>query len=391
MAKSTIEAKFTVALHNPRKELDARQRLIESCDRPRFAAAALYAKPVGGSTIEGLSIRFAEAAIQAWRNVDISAVTAWEDNKQRLVRITVTDLESNISYSDEVLLNKTVERKFVRKGQTVLSERQNTNGEKTYLVIATEDEMQNKLNAAKSKSIRNSGLRLIPQDILEECQDKIRATIANGGGESIGDKVKGICDAFAPIGVKPSDLEAFLGHSLDQISPSELVDLRAVYTTISEGEATWAQYMEGKEEDDVPMGDAPASKAKQIAGKVKSAKKTAKPKASKKKAAKQEEKPAEEPPADPDPAGEETEPETEPDGGEGGEPELTESQEVVSEFLGFSGVDFETLISYCQNYGLSVDAESTSVAEIPDETCAALVTNKMAPSLPDLKKKFGSE
>lgn len=195
LAKATIEAKFTIALHRPRSYMQARETILEACKRERFAEGALYRKPIkskGKDTfIEGLSIRFAEHALNSWRNVDVSSVTAWENEDQRLVRITVTDLESNLSYADEILLNKTVERSKVYEGQVVVGTRQNTVGEKVFIVRATEDDLQNKLNAAKSKAIRNSGLRLIPQDILEEAEESIRETQAKGGKDTKGGGQKG--------------------------------------------------------------------------------------------------------------------------------------------------------------------------------------------------------
>jgi hypothetical protein len=246
LQKATIEAKFTIALHNKRNVMDARSKLMEACRRPKFAEAALYSKPVGGRRIEGRSIRFAEAAIQMWGNIDISASTVWENEHQRLVKINVTDLETNTSYGDEILLNKTVERKFLKEGQYAISERLNSNNEKVYLVAATEDDLQNKLNSAKSKSIRNSGLRLIPEDIQEECTEVIRKTLAEGGGETPADRIKKICDAFQELGVKASDLEVYLEHSIDSVSPSELADLRTIYNTIRSGESKWSQYVESK-------------------------------------------------------------------------------------------------------------------------------------------------
>ena len=115
----------------------------------------------------------------------------------------------------------------------------NSYGDKVYLVAATEDDMQNKVNAGKSKVIRNNGLRLVPQDILEEAEEVILATLAKGGGDPKAETKK-ICDAFSNIGVKPAELERLLGHSLESISPKELIDLRATFAAIRDEETTWA-------------------------------------------------------------------------------------------------------------------------------------------------------
>lgn len=241
LAKATIEAKFVIALQRPRSILTARAAILDACKRPAFAESAMYRKPQGGKTIEGLSIRFAEQALNAWKNVDVSSVTAWEDEAARLVRITVTDLETNLSYSDEVMLSKTVERKTVRDGQEVLGERETSTGGKVFIVRTTDEEMANKVNAAKSKAIRNSGLRLIPQDVLEEAEAAIRETREKGGGDSK-EHVKKLSDAFGGIGIPPSELEEYLGHPLEQTNPKEVSELRAIFTAIRDGEARWSDY-----------------------------------------------------------------------------------------------------------------------------------------------------
>ena len=261
LAKATIEAKFVIALQRPRSIMSARSAILDACKRPAFAEGAMYRKKQGSKQvngrwednyIEGLSIRFAEQALNAWRNVDVTAVTAWEDENARLIRITVTDLETNLSYSDEAMLQKTVERKKVRDGQDVIGERETSDGGKVFIVRTTDEEMANKVNAAKSKAIRNSGLRLIPQDILEEAEEAIRATKEKGGGDPKA-QVKKVIDAFGGIGVPPNEIEAYLGHPIEQASPKEIIDLRSIFTTIRDGEARWTDYRTKEEAKSVEV------------------------------------------------------------------------------------------------------------------------------------------
>jgi len=261
LAKATIEAKFVMAATRPRNQLQARSDILDMCKRPGFAEGARWEKPVGGSTISGLSIRFAEAALTAWGNVDIGSTIIYDDEQSRSVRITVTDLQSNISYSDDVLLSKTIERRNVKPGQEVLAQRVNSYGDNVFIVAATDDEMQVKLGSAKSKAIRNSGLRMIPQDILAEAEDAITATVNNGGGDNPKDKIKKLCDAFAGVGVGPNEITAWLGHAMETISPKELGQLRGMYAAIKDGEASWQDYMDRKGDksapDVVPAADKP--------------------------------------------------------------------------------------------------------------------------------------
>lgn len=254
-AKALVEAKYVIALQRPRSINDARAAILDACKRERFAESALYRKPVGKKQIngrweeqfiDGLSIRFAETAIQAMKNICIESVTTYEDDEKRTVNISVTDLESNLSYGKDVTISKTVERRKLKDGQSALSERTNSYGDKVYIVAATEDEIANKIAAQESKVIRNSGLRLVPQDILAEAFDTIVETQENGGTDPAAETKK-ICDAFTAQNVRPAELEKYLGHTLATVSKKELIQLRAIYATIKDGEASWAEYVKEKE------------------------------------------------------------------------------------------------------------------------------------------------
>lgn len=246
-AKAEVEARYVIAMQRPRNIMDCRRMILDSCKRPQFAAGARYRKPVGqGKFVTGFSIRFAEEAIKAMTNILTDAMIIWEDDHKRCVRVTITDLESNTTYSDDIVINKTVERRALKDGQNAISERMNSTGEKVYLVAATEDDLANKVNAAKSKIIRNNGLRLVPQDILEEAGSAIVETTSKGGVD-VKAETKKVCDAFASIGVKPSELERVLKHSIDSVSPAELDDLRGHYSAIRDGETSWAEIIENLE------------------------------------------------------------------------------------------------------------------------------------------------
>lgn len=242
-AKAMVEARYVMAQHNKRNIEQSRRDILDACARPSFARGARYKKPVGGGqTVDGFSIRFAETAIQCMGNISVETTTVYEDDDKRTVHIAVVDLEKIIDYGKDVTIAKTVERRNLKPGQNAISERVNSNGQKVYLVHATEDEIANKIAAAESKIIRNCGLRMVRQDILEEAEEAIAKSLEKGGDDPKSEARK-VYDAFASLGVKPAELERYLGHPLDSISPKEVNDLRAIYATVRDGEASWADYM----------------------------------------------------------------------------------------------------------------------------------------------------
>ena len=54
-------------------------------------------------------------------------------------------------------------------------------------------------------------------------------------------------DAFSDIGVKPSEIETWLGHSADQINKTEGDQLKSILGAIKEGELTWHEVMSDRE------------------------------------------------------------------------------------------------------------------------------------------------
>lgn len=264
LAKAQIQARYIVAMQRPRDVDDFRVRMLKHAKRPGFAALAEYAKPVGGGKVRGMSIRFVEAALQEYGNVIPEVVSVYDDDEKRIIRVSLTDLERNVSYVEDATVEKYVERSDPRGGE-VIGERRNSSGKVTYRVRATEDDYANKLAAKQSKVIRNLGLRILPPDIVDEVRAACTVTRnAESAKDPDADRKK-LIDAFAGLRVMPSDLAKYLGHDVGTSSPAEIDDLRAIYAGISTGETTWTAIMAERAggTDTAKPADAAASKLKE--------------------------------------------------------------------------------------------------------------------------------
>jgi hypothetical protein len=261
-ARAAIEARYVVAMRTPRDLDQVRLRVLKECRRPGFADVARYHKPIGKG-VTGPSIRFVEAALRCLGNVDTTAQTIFDSAEKRIVRVTVVDLESNASYSQDVAIDKVVERSRVPDGMTPLSVRTNSYGKATYLLPATEDDLLNKQGALVSKAVRTLGLRIVPGDIVDEAMAIVVEVQENRDAQDPDAARRKLVDAFASVAVKPADLKAYLGHDLDAISKSEMAHLRALYAAIRDGEATWAEAFE-KRTGGGPEGSKAASLADRV-------------------------------------------------------------------------------------------------------------------------------
>lgn len=256
--KARIQAQYLVALSHPRSYDQSRFRIMEACRRPSFADKVEYKKPVGKTTITGPSIRFAELALREWGNIDYSNTVVYDDEMNRRISVVITDLETNTTFSSSIQITKTVERKD-NKGRDVISERINSYGEKIYIVKATEDEILTKQAAMISKALRNEGLRLIPQEIIEEAINIARLTQQKDASSNMDEARKKISDAFGSLGIQPKHLEEYLGHPMSMCVPAEITDLRAIYNAIKNGEAKWNDFV--SEDEDVRGGALQSAKA----------------------------------------------------------------------------------------------------------------------------------
>lgn len=245
-AKAMIEARYVVANRFPRNDDLVRQKLLKECQRSSFANVAIYSKPVGGKKMEGPSIRFAEAILRMMGNVSIDVKVLFDDREKRIVRVTITDYETNYPITQDLTIEKTMERREVKATDTVISSRLNSNGISVHLVEATEDAVATKQAAQVSKAIRSQGLRMVPGDLIDEAMTAVRATQKKTDFQDPDGARNALLDGFAEIGVTAKQLAVWLEHDTSNFSPKELIELRAIFRGIKDGDSTWREVMELK-------------------------------------------------------------------------------------------------------------------------------------------------
>lgn len=257
-SKAMVESRYIMAMRNPRNMDQVRQDLIKECRRPSFAnnKSAYYVKPIGQG-VEGLGIRFVEVALRCMKNVLVETTMIFEDADKEVHRVSVTDLEANITYPLDVRVSKTVERSKPLDDGSYISVRKNSYGKPVYTIPGTDDDLLNKRGALISKAVRTVGLRIIPGDLCDEAEEIIKRVRLDQAAADPDAERKRLADAFLEIGVKAADLTDYLGHALDTCSPPEMVTLRGIYGAIRDGEATWQGVMANKSE----QGAKPASES----------------------------------------------------------------------------------------------------------------------------------
>ena len=250
-AQAMVQAAYTMAIGRPRDIAMVRQNLLSDCKRPEFAREAVYAKPIGNDTIQGLSIRFAECARRSMTNMDNSRLTLYEDAERKIVRVVVLDLESNTRESRDVTVTKVQERRYLRRGQEALSQRTNSTGQTVYTVRPSDDELTVKENALCAKAERECTLKLLPADLKAEALEMCKAVAERDiRSDGVSEQRKRIADAFGELGISPADITEYLGHDLGKTTPAAIASLRQLHTALRDGETTWADVLATKREGD---------------------------------------------------------------------------------------------------------------------------------------------
>ena len=242
-AKAAVQARYVMAMQRPRDLMLARKKLLDDCKRTRFAETAIYRKPVGEG-VEGPSIRFAEAAARAMGNVLAEVSAIYDDVSKRIVRVSVTDLESNITYPKDVTIEKTIERSKMMPGRKLLGTRKNSKGYDVFIIEATSDEILDKENALCSKALRTCLLRIVPGDLLDEAIEQCYATRKSDIAADPTLARKKLVDAFEGLGVSVTQLAEYFGHPLELLTTQEIDSARSVYLSLRDQETNWAEVMD---------------------------------------------------------------------------------------------------------------------------------------------------
>jgi len=244
-SQAVVQARYIVALQRPRDLDDVRAKLMREVEQPGFAEVAWFRKPIGAG-VEGFSVRFTDAAARCMTNLLEESPVVYEDASKRVLRVSVTDLEANVTKLKDVAIEKTVERRNLNDGRVAISVRTNSKGAPTYLVPATEDELLAKEGALIAKVRRNLILQLLPGWIQDQAKQRILAIRAGDIAKDPDAARRKILDSFALLNVVPSDLKTYLGHDVASCSPSEMLELRDVYSSIASGEASWSEVLAEK-------------------------------------------------------------------------------------------------------------------------------------------------
>lgn len=218
-AAQEVQAAMVIAKRFPRDVNAAYARIMKACSRKGLAEVASYAYPRGGTTVTGPSIRLAETLKVAWGNIESGIVELEQKNGESIVMSYAWDLETN---SKETKIFTVKHERHTRNGTTKL-----TDPRDIYELVANQG----------ARRLRACILAVIDGDIVDAAVEKCDATLKGDGSEPLADRGRKMLAAFEAYGVTQAMIEVRLGHKLDALIETELVQLRKIYNAIKDGAA----------------------------------------------------------------------------------------------------------------------------------------------------------
>jgi hypothetical protein len=219
LQRAEIDQQITTAHAFPRKYSRVQSMIMNMVTLDRDSAEeCLYALPRGGKEIIGPSVRFAEAAKQAFGNCRASARVIHVDRAEKYIEAegVFHDLETNSATSIRV------RRRISDSKGRLLSED---------MIIVTG-------NAACSIAKRNAILDGIPKPLWRAAFDSVKRTIA-GDVKTLAASRVGALEALGVLGMSSGQVFSALGvGGFEDITLDHIVILRGMHSALKSGEAT---------------------------------------------------------------------------------------------------------------------------------------------------------
>lgn len=224
-----VQVSMLAAKRFPRDEYAAINRIKATCQRPTLAEQAIYRYPRGGQSVSGPSIRLAEAIAQNWGNIDCGIIELENRNGKSEMMAYAWDLETNTRVTKTFSVEH---RRDTKQGSKEL-----TDGRDIYEATAN----------FGARRMRACILSVVPGDVVDMAVEECKKTVADKDSRPVSEILAELLKAFKAIDVTKAQLEKYFDKQLTVMTKEELVDLRAVYKAIKDGQAKASDYFKSED------------------------------------------------------------------------------------------------------------------------------------------------
>lgn len=221
-AVAEVQAAVLVAQQRPRNRAAAIAEMRDATAQMSVASRAYYRYRRGGENVTGVSIHLARELARCWGNIDYCI--------KELRRDDVKGESEMLAHAWDMQTNARASTTFI-----VPHVRDTRDGAKR--LTETRDVYENNANAG-SRRLREQILAVLPSWFVEEAKANCDATLENGGGKPLQQRIADAIASFSDAGVSVGQLESKLGRSSSDWTGHDVGQLGVIFQSIKRGEAS---------------------------------------------------------------------------------------------------------------------------------------------------------
>lgn len=255
-AMAEVQAAVVVAQQRPRDTQRALAEMRDSCAQMRLAERAFYRYSRGGSQVSGPTVHLARELARVWGNVQYGMAELSRDDGhgQSEMQAWAWDLQTNTRSSQVFIVPHMRDKKGGPERLTDMRDiyEMNTN--------------------QGARRLRQAIWSVLPPWLVEEAEELCAATLQNGGGVPMAQRVANCLGFLEGLGVSRGRVETKVGRPAADWTPHDVATLGVIYKSIQRGETrvedefapervTGAEITgskQGKATADIPAGIPPA-------------------------------------------------------------------------------------------------------------------------------------
>lgn len=225
-AVAEVAAAVQVAQMNPRDMGRAWAEMKAACGRTGLAERAFYTVPNRGK--DKPSVHLARELARIWGNLDYGVHELSRDDVRAVseVRAFAWDQQTNVRSSRTL---QVPHQRMVKNRATGQQERKP--------LVDLGDVYLNNQNVG-ARAVREAIFTVLPADFVAEAQDICRATLRNGDGKPLPERIATMVARFKEeLGVDVRRIETRVGTKRGQWTAVDVAELAIVFGSISRGEA----------------------------------------------------------------------------------------------------------------------------------------------------------
>jgi hypothetical protein len=218
-AVAEVQAAVVVAQNVPRDMERVRADMEAACQSTSLAKRAFYAVPNRG---QGPSVHLARELARVFGNFQYGVHELRRDDAagESEVQAFAWDVQTN-----------------TRSTRTFIAPHAKMKGKERQALTDLNDIYLSNQNVG-ARAVRECIFSALPQWLVDEAEERCRATLEAGNGKSVQTRTDEALTAFSEIGVTEGQLVARIGRPADKWTAADIASLEVVFVSIRRGETT---------------------------------------------------------------------------------------------------------------------------------------------------------